>query len=251
MGGRLRRPLPHSAKPNAARRALPPLAARAKRGVCRSVGGVGGIESRGVRELPHTAAFSMPNFPNCTAKRRVNLTPQNRERRKIGDLSSPRRPARRVGCPLRGQPTWAGGFAARCRIRLCRMRRAAHSPTRCSCETRRLSGAGVVGGIESRGVRELPHTAAFSMPNFRNCTAKRRVNLTPQNWERRKIGDLSYPRRPARRVGCPRSGQPTWAGGFAARCRIRQSRMRRAAHSPTRCSCEMRRLSGGGRCRGN
>ena len=100
MGGRLRRPLPHSAKPNAARRALPPLAARAKRGVCRGAGGVGGIESRGVRELPHTAAFSMPNFPNCTAKRRVNLTPQNRERHKIGDLSYPRRPARRVGCPL-------------------------------------------------------------------------------------------------------------------------------------------------------
>ena len=128
MGGRLRRPLPHSAKPNAARRALPPLAARAKRGVCRGAGGVGGIESRGVRELPHTAAFSMPNFPNCTAKRRVNLTPQNRERRKIGDLSYPRRHGRAASPPAAafgkaecGAPR-TPPFAARAKRGVCRGR---------------------------------------------------------------------------------------------------------------------------------
>ena len=99
------------------------------------------------------AAFSKPGFTAHFAQRR------SREPR-----GAPLR-------PRRGGAAWGGGFAAACRIRLRRMRRAAQvRRLRCSCERRRFGKCGREEQVESRerggNCRKCPQLFVLAQQNI-------------------------------------------------------------------------------------
>ena len=148
MGRRLRRRLPHSAKPNEARRAS------VKALLVRTAAFVGewdivrGLKAAacereqqakserlmrklGVRRLAPSsafaAAFSMPDFPKSPVKRR-NPHFHKSATCRSAHFVEPRLPRGAPPHPYGGGAAWGGGFAAASLIQQSRMRRAAQLP---------------------------------------------------------------------------------------------------------------------------